>query len=87
MQISQISAQLKRSKNIHVKDNWLKQCYQFITTKVGKDLSGIALFDKVYEQFLVTDLSFVGTGRLPQNIDKMHGERITGHHVLQVVEI
>lgn len=47
MQISQISAQLKRSKNIHVKDHWLKQCYQFLT-KFKKDISGLALVEKYF---------------------------------------
>lgn len=45
MQLSQIAAQLKRSKNIHVKDHWLKQCYQFIT-KLDKDISGLPLLER-----------------------------------------
>jgi hypothetical protein len=81
---------------MHVKENWLKQCYEYLTNLHGMQLVGIPLFEKcdvprrlslisrIYEQFLVSDLQHIGTGRLPPNVDSMHGEKIAGPHILQV---
>jgi hypothetical protein len=45
MQFAQISAQLKKYKNVHVKENWIKQCHQFLINK-DPQLGGGVLIEK-----------------------------------------
>lgn len=76
---------LKRSKNVHLKDEWVKQCLQFLQNL--KDLSALSkpqLLEEIYNQFLVSDYTQNGTGRLPDDVTSLHNTTIAGPLVLQV---
>jgi hypothetical protein len=76
---------LKRNKNVHVKEEWVKQCLQFLQNQ--QDITAIPrqqLVEELYKQFLVSDYTQTGTGRLPPDLASQHKTTITGPVIVQV---
>ena len=79
--------QLFAKQFIKVKRDWISECIVWIEKQNGKQSNDQTLFDLMYQQFLVSDLSLISTGNTLPQLSKMHNQYINEVIILQIDEL
>ena len=76
-----------RGLGLSLKREWLDACIRSLQGSVPGffSLNHSEKGKLCFEQFLVSDMNYVGAGVLPENVDSMHLVDLPGPYVLQVI--
>ena len=67
--LADVNKWLRQKKYVRVKEDWLRACLEWLKEQSDQQSSLDYFKEKVYEQWLYSDLAECGEGCLPSNID------------------